>query len=204
MKDAQKLERRDTCTPVDIPHVRSSVACTLNSPSGVMGSDAGLKTLSNSSDAALTGRERPGRDLRVPVVYVLNMRGRALMPTSPCKARHLIKQGKARVVERTPFTIQLLYATGEATQDVTLGVDAGYKSIGLSATTESKELYSAEIALRNDMVKLNSERRMYRRSRRGRKCWHRKPRFLNRAKPEGNLQLTDMMTYMYYCDIIYT
>lgn len=61
------------------------------------------------------------------------------MPTTPIKARKLLKQGKARVVKRTPFTIQLLTATGETKQDITLGVDAGSKTIGLSATTSQSQ-----------------------------------------------------------------
>lgn len=102
------------------------------------------------------------------------------MPTTPCKARKLLKQGKAKVVKREPFTIQLLYATGETKQDITLGVDAGSKIIGLSATTDKQELFSAEVELRNDIVDLLSTRREFRRTRRNR-LRHRKPRFLNRV-----------------------
>jgi hypothetical protein len=36
-----------------------------------------------------------------------------------------------------------------------------------------------------DIVKLNSERRQYRRTRHNRKTWYRKPRFLNRQKDKG-------------------
>ena len=68
-------------------------------------------------------------------VYVLNMRGQPLMPCSPAKTRHLLEANKVKVKHRTPFTIQLSIATGETKQDVTLGVDAGSKHIGLSATT---------------------------------------------------------------------
>ena len=57
--------------------------------------------------------------------------------------------------------------------------------IGLSAVTEKEEVFSAEVALRTDIVKLNSERRTYRRTRRSRKTWYRKPRFLNRKKTKG-------------------
>lgn len=42
-------------------------------------------------------------------VYVLNKHGEPLMPCSPGKARILLKQQKACVVKRTPFTIKLLY-----------------------------------------------------------------------------------------------
>ena len=51
-------------------------------------------------------------------VFVKNMRGQALMPCSPRKARILLKQKKAKIVSYKPFTIQLCYATGEARQEV--------------------------------------------------------------------------------------
>lgn len=104
------------------------------------------------------------------------------MPTTPRKARILLKENKAKVVKRTPFTIQLKIATGETKQDVTLGVDSGFNHVGLSAVTEKEEVFSADVSLRTDIVKLISERRMYRKNRRGRKTWYRKPRFLNRIK----------------------
>ena len=44
----------------------------------------------------------------MPKVYVLNRHGRPLMPCTPVKARHLLDAGKAKVRQRTPFTIQLL------------------------------------------------------------------------------------------------
>lgn len=113
-------------------------------------------------------------------VYVINQRKEPLMPTTSCKARKLLKQGKAKVVKREPFTIQLLYATGETKQCITLGVDAGSKIIGLSATTDKQELFLAEVELRNNIVDLLSTRREFRRTRRNR-LRYRKPRFLNRV-----------------------
>ena len=91
-----------------------------------------------------------------------------------------MKSGKARVISSNPFTIQLLYATGEAEQPVILGIDAGYKHIGFSAVTERKELVSGEAVMRTDMPKLNVEKSMYRKGRRD-KLWYRKPRFMNRG-----------------------
>lgn len=116
------------------------------------------------------------------MVYVLNQSGQPLMPTERHgKVRHLLKSGKAKVIKRCPFTIQLLYNSTHYTQDITLGVDAGSKHIGLSATTKQKELYAAEIELRSDIVKLLAARRELRRSRRNRKTRYRKPRFQNRT-----------------------
>lgn len=181
----QKLrERRLTNTPQGIPQALCNCGLSLNSPEG-RDSATGLKTSVNNPDAALTARGHAGQNLRVSVVYVLNKRGKPLMPCSPRKARVLLKKSKARVVKRTPFTIQLTIAGGETVQWITLGVDSGYSGIGLSAVTDKQEVYSAEVNLRTDMVKLNSERRQYRRFRRYRKTWYRKPRFLNRKKPES-------------------
>lgn len=116
------------------------------------------------------------------VVYVINRNGQPLMPTERYgKVRRMLKSGKAKVVIRCPFTIQLLYETGNVTQSITLGVDAGSKTIGLSATTEEKELYASEVMLRTDVVELMSTRREYRRARRNRKTRYRQARFDNRV-----------------------
>lgn len=73
------------------------------------------------------------------------------MPCSPAKARHLLKAGKAVVRRRTPFTIQLRIATGETKQNVTLGIDAGAKHVGISATTEKEEVFASEVELRQTL-----------------------------------------------------
>ena len=115
-------------------------------------------------------------------VYVLNRYGHPLMPCSPAKARHLLDAGKAKVKKRTPFTIQLLYGSSGYKQETILGVDAGSKTIGLSASTKTEELFSAELKPRNDVVNLLSTRREFRRCRRNRKKRYRKARFDNRVK----------------------
>ena len=181
----QKLERRNTYTPTDTSLVYGNCDRVLNRDQSL--SVPGLKTFSNNSEENYS-QHRGSSDLRVQntFVYVLNMRGQPLMPTTQQKANKLLKQNKAKIVKRTPFTIQLKnYATGETKQLITLGDDPGYTHIGLSAVTNKKELYSAETKLRTDLAKLNSERKTYRRTRRYRKTWYRKPRFLNRKKPEG-------------------
>ena len=115
------------------------------------------------------------------MVYVLSIDGQPLMPTDRHgKVRHLLKDGRAEVVKCCPFTIRLLYDSTHYTQDIVLGVDAGSKHIGLSGTTETKELYASDVELRNDIVDLISTRRQNRRFRRNRKTRYRKARFLNR------------------------
>ena len=120
------------------------------------------------------------------MVYVLNQNGQPLMPTeNHAKVRVLLKQGRAKVVNKCPFTIQLLYSSTNYTQKVTLGVDSGSKHIGLSATTKDKVLFESDVELRNDIVDLLSSRRELRRSRRNRKLRYRKPRFNNRRRSDG-------------------
>ena len=117
------------------------------------------------------------------MVYVLNIDGRPLMPTERHgKVRRMLREGLAKVVNRCPFTIQLLYGTTNETQNVALGVDTGSKHIGLSATTEKKELFSTEVELRTDILKLLASRRELRSVRRNRKCRYRIRRFLNRIR----------------------
>lgn len=115
-------------------------------------------------------------------VFVINHRNQALMPTTPRKAKLLLKAGKAKVFRRTPFTIQLMVATGETKQEISLGVDAGSKTMGISATTRIKVLIEADVKLRTDIVDLLSTRRQNRRTRRNRKTRYRRARFLNRVK----------------------
>ena len=120
------------------------------------------------------------------MVYVQDINGNSLMPTERYgHVYRLLNAGKAHVVKRCPFTIRLDYQTTTKTQEITLGVDAGSKTIGLSATTDKKVLFESEVMLRNDIVKLIAARRELRRARRSRKTRYRKPRFKNRAKPKG-------------------
>lgn len=104
------------------------------------------------------------------------------MPCKPRKARLLLKNKQAKILKYEPFTIQLLYGSSGYKQKVSLGIDAGSKHVGASATTKKQELYASQTELRGDMiVKLLSDRRELRRSRRSRKTRYRKPRFLNRV-----------------------
>ena len=107
------------------------------------------------------------------------------MPTERFgKVRRMLKNSLAHVVRRIPFTIQLDYDTTDFTQPITLGIDAGSKHVGVSATTTEKELYAADVELRNDIVDKLSTRREQRRTRRSR-LRHRKPRFDNRVSSKN-------------------
>jgi 5-methylcytosine-specific restriction endonuclease McrA len=178
----QTLEERDTYTPPNASQVRCNCGPALNREETL--SVPGLKTSSNTSDVSQLPirKEKERQNLRVSVC-VLNMRGKPLMPTTPRSARKLLESGKARVVQRSPFTIRLNYATGETKQPIRLGIDPNYSKIGYSAVTDKKELMSGEVMLRDDIPKKLTVRRMYRRNRRN-KLRYRKPRFDNRKRTE--------------------
>lgn len=115
------------------------------------------------------------------MVYVQDIDGKPLMPTTRHgKVRRLLKANKATVVNLCPFTIQLTYKSTDHKQPVTLGIDAGAKHIGFSATTEKEELFACETILRTDIVDLLSTRPQNRRTRRSR-LRYRKPKFNNRV-----------------------
>jgi hypothetical protein len=140
-------------------------------------------------------------------VYVLNQNGNPLMPCQPAKARHLLRDGKAKVVNRKPFTIQLLWDCEENIQEVRCGIDKGCKVTGIACVGNGEVLLSANVKHRNPValqqkdgsnytfVQIRAERR---RSRRNRHRWHRKPRFNNRAssKRSGRLPPTIKMNVM--------
>lgn len=107
------------------------------------------------------------------------------MPCSQRKARILLKQKKAKIVYYKPFTIQLTYATGEAKQEVTVGIDEGARHVGIAIISQNKVLAKGEVELRQDVHSLLTTRAQYRHARRSRKTRYRKARFLNRKKPKG-------------------
>ena len=116
------------------------------------------------------------------MVYVQSVDGAPLMPCTEAKARHLLKQHRARRVRNTPFTIRLKSVVDGHVQPVSLGVDPGYRHIGLSATTGNRVLFEAVAECRTDIPKLMEKRRSLRRSRRNRKTRYREPRFNNRVR----------------------
>lgn len=116
------------------------------------------------------------------MVYVLAIDGTPLMPCTNAVARMLLRDKKAKVKRREPFTIKLLYETTKYTQKLTLGVDTGSDTIGTAVSNEKGEIvYASEVKVRNDISEKMIKRSGYRRNRRSRKTRYRKARFNNRA-----------------------
>ena len=116
------------------------------------------------------------------LVYVLKQNGQPFMPTERFgKVRRLLKEGKAKVVRREPFTIRLLYKPEtDVVQECYCGVDTGSRHIGVAVISNDKVLYQSQTEFRDDIKKKMDRRRIFRRNRRSRKTRYRKCRFLNR------------------------
>ena len=116
------------------------------------------------------------------LVYVLKQNGQPFMPTSRFgKVRRLLKEGKAKVVRREPFTIRLFYEPEtDVVQECYCGVDTGSKHVGVAVVGNDRVLYQSQTELRNDIKKKMDRKRVFRRNRRNRKTRYRKCRFLNR------------------------
>ena len=116
------------------------------------------------------------------LVYVLKQNGQPFMPTERFgKVRRLLKEGKAKVVRREPFTIRLLYEPEtDVVQECYCGVDTGSRHIGVAVIGNDRVLYQSQTELRDDIKMKMDRRRAFRCGRRRRKTKYRKPRFLNR------------------------
>lgn len=119
------------------------------------------------------------------------------------RVRQLLKKGRAVVVCCYPFTIKLTTEKPRHTQNISLGIDCGTKHIGVSATTETKVLYSAEAMLREDTSKLIATRREQRRTRRNR-LRYRPARFNNRiaSKKKGWLPPSILNKVAFHAKIV--
>ena len=130
------------------------------------------------------------------LVYVLDINNRPLMPTKRFgKVRRMLRDGKAKVIHREPFTIKLLYEPEtNVIQEVTLGVDTGSDKVGTAAIANDTVVYASEVQIRNDISKKMDTRRANRRNRRSRKTRYRKPRFLNRGNSTKKDRFSPTMT----------
>lgn len=134
-------------------------------------------------------------------VYVIWINGEKLMPCTPCKAKKLLKDKKAKVIKMYPFTIQLNFESENKVQDITLWIDTWYSNIWFSCITEAKELASGTLILDSKTSERLVERAMYRRNRRN-KLWYRKPRWANRTRKEGWLPPSVQRKYDTHLKII--
>ncbi|MCP4347737.1 MAG: HNH endonuclease [Desulfobacterales bacterium] len=120
-------------------------------------------------------------------VFVLDTNENPLNPCRPSRARQLLKQGKAAVFRRFPFTVILKYKVDKVPEPLRVKIDPGSRKTGIAVVNDDtgEIVFAGEIEHRGSLIKKNLEqRRNVRRNRRSR-MRYRKPRFLNRTRPKG-------------------
>jgi hypothetical protein len=119
----------------------------------------------------------------IHTVYVQNNNSAPLMPTRPAKAKWLLKHGKAKVVQTSPFTIRLTYLIEHPIiQPAELVIDDG-ETVGVALIqhnkTHQRVIFAAEMRCRGREIKdLLKQRKRLRRDRK-RRGWQRR----NKIKP---------------------
>ncbi|MEH2029724.1 MAG: RNA-guided endonuclease IscB [Nostoc sp.] len=122
-------------------------------------------------------------------VFVLDTEKRPLDPIHSAQARQLLRNQKAAVYRRFPFTIILKDSSPDAVvQALRLKIDPGAKFTGFSIVNDvsGEVVFAAELQHRGFAIRESlTSRRQLRRGRRARKTRYRAPRFLNRTRPSG-------------------
>jgi 5-methylcytosine-specific restriction endonuclease McrA len=122
-------------------------------------------------------------------VFVLDTEKRTLNPIHSAQARQLLRNKKAAVYRRFPFTIILKESRPESlVTTLRLKLDPGAKVTGIALVNDSsgEVVFAAELKHRGFAIRdALTSRLQLRRSRRARKTRYRQPRFLNRTRPQG-------------------
>jgi 5-methylcytosine-specific restriction endonuclease McrA len=125
----------------------------------------------------------------VSKVFVLDSYYKPLDPVHPGRARLLLKQGKAAVYRRFPFTIILKMVVDQLrVEPLRLKIDPGSKTTGITIVNDAtgEVVFAANLEHRGGSIKKSLDsRRVVRRARRHRETRYRKPRFQNRRRPKG-------------------
>jgi len=122
-------------------------------------------------------------------VFVIDSEKRPLNPIHSAQARQLLRNKKAAIFRRFPFTLILKEQRLDSpVSELRLKIDPGAKFTGLALVSDAtgEVVFAAELkhrgfAIRNALT----SRRQLRRGRRARITRYRQPRFLNRTRPRG-------------------
>jgi 5-methylcytosine-specific restriction endonuclease McrA len=122
-------------------------------------------------------------------VFLIDTNYKPLNPIHPAQARQFLRNGKASIYKHFPFTLILKESCPEAkVKPLRLKIDPGAKFTGIALVDDKsgEVVFAAELQHRGFAIRdALTSRRQLRRSRRNRKTRYRKPRFLNRTRPQG-------------------
>lgn len=119
------------------------------------------------------------------MVFVIDASKKPLDMCHPAKARKLLRDGKAKIYRKEPFTIILTKEIEKpAENSYRLKIDYGSRHTGLAILKGVKVCWLGQLEHRTNIKELLDKRRGYRRRRRNANLRYRKERF-NRAKFKG-------------------
>jgi 5-methylcytosine-specific restriction endonuclease McrA len=122
-------------------------------------------------------------------VLVIDTKKRPLNPIHPAEARQLLRNRKAAIFRKFPFTIILKESRPEVSvQPLRIKIDPGAKTTGIAVVNDSngEVVFAVELQHRGFAIRESlTTRRQLRRGRRNRKTRYRQPRFENRKRPDG-------------------
>ena len=122
-------------------------------------------------------------------VFLIDSKKRPLNPIHPAQARQLLRNKKAAVFRRFPFTLILKEVCPlSSVSPLRLKIDPGAKFTGLALVNDltGEVVFAAELKHRGFAIRdALTNRRQLRRSRRNRKTRYRQPRFRNRVRLSG-------------------
>ncbi|MBC8232665.1 HNH endonuclease [bacterium] len=140
-----------------------------------------------------------------PKVFVIDKKGKPLLPTHPARARKLLRSGKAKVTRVVPFTIQLERIIEKEVGSFVIGIDDGAKEVGIAILNKKTQevVFRGTIKLRQDVSRKIKQRAQLRRNRRCRKLRHRKARFKNRKPktPQPSIRQRKESIVRVVCDL---
>lgn len=122
-------------------------------------------------------------------ILVVDQERNPLMPTTPARARLLLKTGKAATLRRFPLVLILKETRPAATvEPLRVKLDPGSKTSGIAVVNDrtGEVVWAAELTHRSQAIHEVLQRRAsVRRSRRQRHTRYRQARWRNRRRPKG-------------------
>jgi 5-methylcytosine-specific restriction endonuclease McrA len=122
-------------------------------------------------------------------ILVVDAERKPLMPTTPARARILLKSHKAAILRRFPMVLILREARPEAgVEPLRVKLDPGSKTSGIAVVNDrtAEVVWAAELTHRSQEIRQAlMKRAAARRGRRARHTHYRPARYQNRRRPKG-------------------
>jgi len=180
-----KTTRQGLEEPMDAPLIPGASAESFNATNGNIGGEPADRSMSLSHWGS-GYHSQSGASISGHNVFVIDVDGKPLTPTTNAKARKLMKGNQAKPIWNKfgLFGIQMLVEVGDKTPATILGVDLGTKYEGYTVVvgTENNLSVMWKLPDKKQLVRKMEERKQLRMTRRRRNCRRREWKAANREK----------------------